>query len=133
MLDAGSLSRLESIDPARLHLRLMPGTALLRSPWPIVSIYRAHQLEGVVAEHAFARVRDAIAARRGEDALVVRQGWRAVVFEPTAADARWMQSLLAGDTLAQAIERAGEGFDFTIWLQTAIRNAWVKGAVALDD
>jgi len=131
-LDAASLSLLESADPARLHMRLMPGTALIRSAWPIAGIHRAHQLEGAEAEKAFERARDAIAAQRGEDAMVVRQGWRAVVVPLQIVDARWTEALLADASLAQALEQAGEGFDFAVWLETAVRNAWLK-EIAADD
>jgi Putative DNA-binding domain len=132
-LDAASLALLESVDPSQLHIRLVPGTALLRSSWPIASIHRAHQLEGEEAEAAFERVREALAAARGEDALVVRHGWRGVVETLSAADARWTESLLAGANLADALEHAGEGFDFAAWLQAAIRHAWMKGVVASND
>ncbi len=133
IFDAASPSLLESTDPVRLHMRLMPGTALIRSAWPVVSIYRAHRLEGEAAEIAFASVRDAVEVRRGEDAMVVRQGWRAVVVALTPTQARWTQSLLAGANLDQAFEQAGEGFDFAAWLQSAIRDAWVKDVVASND
>jgi len=131
-LDAASLSLLGSADPARLRVRLMPGTALIRSAWPIACIHHAHQLEGADAEQAFERARDAIAAQRGEDAMVVRQGWRAVVVPLQIADARWTEALLADASLAQALEQAGEDFDFAVWLQTAVRNAWLK-EIAVDD
>lgn len=133
VLDAASLALLETTDPAQLRIALMPGTALIRSAWPIASIHRAHQLEGEAAEEAFASVRDAIEARRGEDAMVVRQGWRGVVVLPAPADACWVQALLAGANLADAIDQAGEGFDFALWLQTAVRNTWLKGVVASND
>jgi len=111
----------------------MPGTALIRSRWPIVGIHRAHQLAGEAADHAFAEVREAIVRPRGEDALVVRDGWRAVVVPLPPADARWTESLLAGAGLADALERAGADFDFAAWLASAIRRAWLKGARAIDD
>jgi hypothetical protein len=64
--------------------------------------------------------------------MVVRQGWRAVVVPLQMADARWTEALLAGASLAQALEQAGEGFDFAVWLQAAVRNAWLK-EIAADD
>jgi hypothetical protein len=133
VLDAASLALLESTDPAQLRIELMPGTALIRSAWPIASIHRAHQLEGEAADHAFASVRDAIDARRGEDAMVVRQGWRAVVVPLSPTDARWTQSVLAGANLEDAFDQAGEGFDFALWLQAAVRDAWLKDVVASND
>jgi len=134
-LEGASLSLLGSADPARLRVRLMPGTALIRSAWPIAGIHRAHQLEGAEAEQAFEHARDAIAAQRGEDAMVVRQGWRAVVVPLQSADARWTDALLTGASLALALEQAGEGFDFAVWLQTAVRNAWLNAVemIASDD
>ena len=132
-LDAASLSLLEAADPARLHVRLMPGTALIRSAWPIAAIHRAHQLEGVEAEQAFEHARDAMAAQRGEDAMVVRHGWRAIVVPLQSAEARWTAAVLASASLAQALEQAGEGFDFAAWLQTAVRNAWLNEVLASDD
>jgi len=124
---------LESTDPVRLHLQLVPGTALLRSAWPVVGIHRAHQLEGVAADQAFAAVRAAIAAQLGDDALVVREGWRAVAHPLTDIEARWTHSLLAGANLDAALAAAGTPFDFSAWLQTAIRRQWLKGVVAADD
>ena len=132
-LDAASLSLLESGDPARLRLELMPGSALIRSAWPIATIHRAHALEGDEAERAFEGVRDAIAAERGEDMLVVRQGWRAVVVPLSQPEARWTEALLAGADLASALDRAGAGFDFAAWLQAAIRNDWMKGVAVSND
>lgn len=129
-LDAGSLTLLESADPSSLKLLLMPGTALLCSPWPIASIHRAHQLAGAAAEHAFAEVRHAIAEQRGEQAMVVRAGWRAAVVPLDALTAGWTQDLLAGIPLHDALMRAGEGFDFAAWLATALRESWLKAVSA---
>ena len=133
VFDATSLARLESVDPAHLRLTLMPGTALLRSAWPVATIHHAHQLEGDAAERAFERVREAIAADRGEQALVVRRGWRAVVHALDPCDAAWTHDLLAGVNLADALARAGAGFDFAAWLATALRESWLKGVDASND
>ena len=133
MFDAKSLALLESTDASRLRLQLMPGTALLRSAWPIASIHHAHRLEGLDAERAFEALPDAIAAERGEQVLVARKGWRAVAhgLDPISAD--WTQSLLDGENLAAAIDQAGERFDFAAWLGTALRESWLKGVVASND
>lgn len=128
--DAASLGLLESTDPAQLRVVLMPGTAVLRSRWPIATIHRAHQLAGEAAERAFAEVREAVAAQRGEQVLVVRQGWRAVVHELDAPTAAWTQDLLDGLDLATALTRAGEGFDFAGWLGRALRESWLSGVEA---
>lgn len=130
VLDADSLGVLESADPAQLRLLLMPGVALLRSPWPIAVIHRAHQLEGAAAERAFEAVREGIAAQRGEQVLVARRGWRGVVHALDPATADWTQDLLDGIDLGSALTRAGEGFDFAAWLATALRESWLRGAVS---
>ena len=132
-LDADSLGLLESTDPAELRLVLMPGSALLHSAWPIAAIHRAHQLDGDAAEAAFADVREALAAQRGEQVLVARRGWRAVVHPLDAATAAWTQDLLDGVNLEDALARAGEGFDFAVWLGIALRESWLKGVVAAND
>jgi Putative DNA-binding domain len=128
-LDADSLGLLESADPAQMRLVPVPGSALLRSAWPIATIHRAHQLEGEAAEAAFAAVREAVAAHRGETVLVARRGWRAAVHVLDDATAAWTQDLLRGASLDAALSRAGEGFDFAAWLATALRESWLRGAV----
>ncbi len=132
-LEPDSLALLESTDPAQLRLVLMPGCAVLRSAWPIAAIHHAHQLEGDAAEAAFAGVREAIAAQRGEQVLVARRGWRAVVHQLDAASAAWTQDLLDGLNLEDALARAGEGFDFAGWLGIALRESWLKGVTASSD
>jgi hypothetical protein len=130
-LDASSLALLESADPSQLRLLLMPGTALLFSPWPIATIHRAHQLEGEAAELAFAEVRAGMDARRGEQVLVARRGWRALVHPLDPLTAAWAQDLLDGVDLAEALTRAGAGFDFAAWLANALRESWLWAVVAV--
>ncbi len=133
VLDAASLALLETDDPARLRLELMPGTALLRSRWPIATIHRAHQLDGEDAERAFAAVREAIAGQRSESVLVARRGWRAVVHALDRRTADWTQDLLAGVKLAAALARAGPAFDFAAWLADAVRECWLKDVAVSND
>ena len=123
-LDAGSLAVLQSGDPARLRLLPLPGTALLRSSWPIVTIRAAH----AAVEPHLEDARIAIAQRRGESALVVRTGWRAAVQPLDEAGAAWMEQLLAGHTLDIALEQLGDRFDFAAWLAQALAGGWLLGA-----
>jgi hypothetical protein len=131
--DAASLGLLESVDPARLRLHLMPGSALLRSRWPVAGIHAAHRLAAADAEPAFLALREAIAAAHGEAVLVVREGWRAVAHRVGAPEARWFGDVLAGASLATALEHAGAAFDFAAWLGRALRGGWLKGVVELRD
>jgi hypothetical protein len=133
VFDAASLALLESTDPALLVMQLMPGTALLRSRWPVATIHAAHRVDAALSEAAFAGVRAALDAERGEQVLVVRQGWRAHAQLLSQADADWSESLLAGTNLSGALERAGDHFDFATWLGTAVRGQWLKGVAVLHD
>lgn len=132
-LDTVSLRLLQTTDPALVRLRLMPGSALLRSPWPIATIFAAHPpaaLESGAAE-TFAAMARAIAGQRGETVLVVRQGWRAVVRAVDEGEAGWIRSLLDGLPLATALGNAGAAFDFSAWLIGAVRERSVSGVVLL--
>ncbi|MDP3819932.1 MAG: DNA-binding domain-containing protein [Burkholderiales bacterium] len=133
VFDAASLALLESTDPALLVMQLMPGTAVLRSRWPVATIHAAHRVDAAQSEAAFANVRSALDEERGEKILVVRQGWRAQAIVLAHADADWTDSLLAGANLSAALERAGEHFDFAAWLSTAVRGQWLKDVVVLRD
>jgi len=127
--DADSLARLGSTDPERLRLRLRPGTAVLASAWPIATIHAAHRDPA----SDFEDVRAALAARRAEQVLVVRSGWRAAVIPIDAATADWTRSLLDGIDLAAALDRAGGNFDFAAWLADALRGGWLQGVGGSTD
>lgn len=124
-LDAGSLGLLQSGDPAQLRLQLMPGTALVRSCWPIVTIRCAHR----GADQALEAARTAIAERRAECALVVRAGWRASVHSLDEASADWMEQLLDERPIGPALEAAAGGFDFAGWLARALEGSWLHRVV----
>lgn len=128
--DADSLALLADTDPRRLRLVPMPGTSLVSSRWPIVTIHRAH-LGGADADFALAR--EAIERERAQHALVWRDGWRATVTELAEPEAAWTASLLAGANLASALDRAGPAFDFAAWLARALQQRWLKGVVRFDD
>lgn len=129
-LDAGSLSWLAEADPSQLTLSLMPGLAVLVSAWPVASIHAAHHDEG---PDPFAPVRAALAAGQGEAVCVARAGWRAVVHRLSNHDAAFMRGLLGGASLADALQAAGEGFDFAAWLQRAIAQSWLKAVLPRAD
>jgi hypothetical protein len=123
-VDAESLGLLADADSQGLRVVLMPGTALVSSRWPIVTIHRAHR-SGADAE--FAQAADAIAREQAQHALVWRDGWRAQVSAIDAVEAGWIASLLAGESLAAALDRAGSGFDFAAWLARALQQRRLKG------
>lgn len=120
------IESLAAADPAHLFLQLAPGTAVLPSPHPIVSIWHAHQSSASEGDARFAAVRSAFAAQLGERALVWRQGFKPWVQAISAAEAAFVQAVQAGQSLASALSssvlsRSGDEFDFSAWLVRALR------------
>ena len=121
--DLPSFGRLSTEDPESLTLWLAPGTALIPSDWPVVSLVTAHTTGGPTLAEAGQRLRD----RLGETALVWRQGWRpCVVACPTSA-LGMLQALLHGAALTDALGRATADVDFSDWLTHAVRSGLVIG------
>lgn len=76
----------------------------------------------------------ALLAQQLGPVLVWRQGWRGEWQGLTAGEAAFMQALLDGESLAEALacsEVKGSepepDFDFGDWLQAALQNAWLQG------
>jgi hypothetical protein len=118
------LALLGELDPAQLRLHPRPGLTLLRSRWPVVTIWQVHRRD---EPERMAPVRDALAAGVGETALVARDGWQATVTavdEPTAV---FFEALLQGVDLARALDAAGHAFAFDRWLADALRQQWLRG------
>lgn len=108
-------ARLAQIPPAQhsaLIVRLHPACRMVNSNFPIVSIWQMHQPGSVqiaVDERA-----------GGEAALVSRVNDTVQVSAMTVAEARYLQALLDGRTLGEALAQA-EGFDLSAALQR-----WLK-------
>jgi hypothetical protein len=130
LFDAASLARLSGSEPTQLHLRLMPGVQLLGSRWPLASIHAAHAAGG--DESAFDIARERLQQGQGEAVVVARDGWRGVVQRIDAPGLAFMQALLRGADLAQAIDAAGEGFDFADWLAAALRGRWLQEVILVE-
>ena len=120
--------------PDALHLRLRAGCALLASAWPVATIWQAHQGHpGRQQPHAdthgerFAAVRSAFAAGAHEAAWVWRDGLAVRVEALDDATAAFVGSVLQGQTLAAALDAAGEPFAFDRWLVQALQQRWLVG------
>ena len=63
--------------------------------------------------------------------LVWRQGWRGESRSVPAGEAAFVEAVLNGVNLADALELKGSDaepdFDFGTWLQAALQNAWLQG------
>ncbi len=121
--DLQSFARLSHEDPAALMLVLAPGTALISSAWPVVSLVSAHTDRQPSLAEAGQRVRD----RVGETAVVWRQGLRPCVAACPAHTSGVLRALLAGATLPDALDQAGSEFDFSDWLTQAVHDGLVTG------
>ncbi len=118
------IERLADTDPAHLCLTLAPGAALLQSPWPIASIWQAHQRQDA---GRFDTVRQAFGAQRGESAWVVREGWTVRVQALDEPSAAFVRAVLAGQRLADALDAGGPSFAFDGWLVQALQGGWLHG------
>lgn len=122
-----SLNLLATVDPAELSLLLAPGMAVLRSAHPVFSVWRAHRAGPNEAE-CREQARQALAESRAETVLVWRQGWRGLAEAIDDAGGRWVEALLRGDSLSQALQAAGDSFAFEPWLMQALSQGWLRGA-----
>lgn len=120
LAELSSLALLAQADPADLRLHLPPGTLLLRSRHPIVSVWQAHH-EPPDADAPFAAARAAFSAGQGENALVWRDGWRARVEAVDAPTAAFIEAALTpSSSLADALDAAGQAWSFEAWLVDAV-------------
>ena len=144
--EPADLERLASTDPRRIRLRLRPGTACVRSSYPIVAIWQAHQdapsTAAAPSEAAppvragggdaattdrLAVARQALADGVAEVALVWRDGWRVAVQAVASADAGFTQAMLQRCSLGDALDAAAAGFNFEGWLRQSLQQGWLVG------
>lgn len=117
--EPATLALLEQADPALLHLALLPGSTVLRSPHPLATLHAAHA--GTASLDA---ARAALDGGHGEDVIVWRRGWRAAVQALPAGWAGFMADLLQPLPLGPALERTSD-LDFATWLPHAIQAGWL--------
>jgi hypothetical protein len=125
--DAGSLALLGTQDPAALTIALRPGLSVIRSAWPLVMLWEAHQQAEAASSGHFDRLRQALANGQAENAVVWRPRWRAEVAALPNDMADWMAALLAQPPrpLAELLAQAPTDFAFGAWLETALRRGWI--------
>lgn len=130
VLDRDTLAWLAEHPAEALRLRLAPAVQLLASRWPVAALHAAHRHDG---DAAVAAVREALATGQAESVVVGRTAWRADVTPVDAPVFAWMQALQARRTLAEALQRAGQGFDFSAWLIQALQRGWLWKAELVDE
>jgi hypothetical protein len=99
-LPESEFQRLLGADISSLRLTLAPSLRLLRSDWPVVSIWEAHQPAGGARPRPVA-----------EDALILRPELDPRPHRLPAGGAAFVEGLLAGCTLGDCIDLAGPDLD----------------------
>lgn len=130
--DLTSFALMTEHDPDALTLQLAPGTALIRSSYPIASLLTAH----LYAAPSFAEVGQKLRQNTPEIALVWRHGLRPMVAACAAAEAIFVEQLLSGTSLLTALENidlpSGTApFDFQLWLPQAVQSGLLLGVRVL--
>ncbi len=120
-----ALEALGTQGPEHLQLNLRSGCAVLVSAWPVASLWSAHQQPA--GDERFAGVRAAFATGVGEHALVHRDGRAVRVLALAPPAAAFSAAVLAGRSLAEALDHAGADFDFEAWLVQALQGRWLLG------
>lgn len=114
-LDQDGLQRLIGADLAQLRLTLAPSLRLVRSPWPIVSIWAANA-EGGPTPRAGA-----------EDALVLRPEFDPKPQRLPPGGGAFVAGILAGDSLGAAVDLAGPDLDLPAVLGLMIAGQAITG------
>lgn len=125
-IDLQSFARLSTEDPEALTLALAPGTAVINSDWPVVSLITSHTQGQPSLEEVGQRLRE----RSHEIAVVWRQGLRPCIAPCSASAAGVLQALLAGVCLTDALARVDADFDFSNWLTPSVQSGLVIGVTS---
>ncbi|OYV00968.1 MAG: hypothetical protein CFE45_06845 [Burkholderiales bacterium PBB5] len=132
---APDLQALAGPDAGAARLCCVPGLAVLRSAWPLVTLWQAHREGGDAAP--LAQARQALQAGQAQNAVVWRRGWRARVLPLGEADLVFTAAVLAQQPLAQALAApaaAGHpGWSFEAWLLQALSQRWIAGLALASD
>jgi Putative DNA-binding domain len=136
-------------DPAALRLVLAPGSAVLKSAWPVASIVTAHLLASVRTpgdgqglrhglshsptepESGLAAAGAKLRARVAETAVVWRAGYQPQVREAVPGEAEILTALLDGRPLNDAVQRA-KALDFNKWLSMAVQTGLLLAAERVE-
>ncbi len=133
--DFATFALLTEQEPDALTLQFAPGTSLIQSQYPIASIVTAH----LYANPSFEEVGFKLRQNMPETALIWRQGLRPMLSTCTDKEAAFIENLLAGKSLLEALGTIASSptpipsidFDFSDWLSMAAQNGLLLGALML--
>ncbi len=129
---AGGVFGLEALGgdhATRCVLIARPGTAMLESAHPVVEVWQAHRASG---PDRFDGVRQALAERRAETALVWREAWGVQVASLPKPEQAFTRAVLQALPLGAALAVAGADFDFEAWLIQALQRGWLARVAGSD-
>jgi hypothetical protein len=114
-LAEADFQRLLAADIAGLRLRLAPSVRLVRSRWPVLSIWVANAEGGPQPTPG------------PEDVLILRPGFDPRPHRLPAGGGTFVQGLLEGHTLGQCLDRAGAGLDLPAVLSILVAGGAIVG------
>ncbi|MEZ5701171.1 MAG: hypothetical protein R3E42_03190 [Burkholderiaceae bacterium] len=133
--DPASFARLTQEDPATLSLVLAPGATVVDSRYPVASLVLAHR----GGTPSLQEVAQRLALGESESAVVWRCGMKPEVAPCSDPAGALLNSLLRGDDLNQALDRAlgiassaTSPFDFSAWLTRAVETHLVLGVAGVQ-
>jgi len=121
--DLSSLALLTQHDPDALYFTLAPGTAVVRSRWPVASMLAAHRENAPTFAEVAQQLRDAVA----QSVVVWRAGLLPHLRLAQPGEDDFLLALVHGQSLAQALD-AAPVLDFGNWLPMAVQSGLVLGA-----
>jgi hypothetical protein len=125
--EVSGLQRLAEDDPDRLRVGFVPGSAGIASAWPVLTLWRAHQVPAGEAPDLQA-AREALSAGQGQAVWVWRRGLQVELAALDGAAHAFNTDLLAGLPLGPALNGAlthDPDFSFEHWLTRALREGWL--------
>jgi len=127
------LALLGELDPSRLRVTLRPGLLLLRSRWPVATIWQTHRSHD--ADRFARRCATLLRAAKANARWWRGPGWRAEVEALDDGTFTFMSHLQQGATLggARARPRPTTRWAFDRWLQRALTQQWLQGIEATPD
>ncbi len=127
-VDAASLQGLIELEPARLGLRLAPELQLLHvqcQAWQLWSQQQLQTSSVSAAASAPATLKPSVCV------LLWRKSWQVQGRFVGSEEEAFIQALQAGLSLDAALAAAGPAFDFSMFLQGALRGELLQGAFDL--
>lgn len=125
-VDQASLQRLADTEPQHIIVEFNPNVSMIVSEYPIVDIYDAHHAEHQLSrKQAMQRAKSALmTSNKRTSVLIYRPEYQPQARELKEAEAMFVKHLLAGDSLAFALDQvSGDSkFSFEQWLITAIEH-----------